>query len=354
MEALLRNAKILCLHCKHFIGASLFHIGEADISHSRSEYFIGGGKSAALWDEKRSFSVKRREIKKILRLWGIFSVFDEYIIVMDDLILMGAPVKERLTEELKNRCKEMKNRGIVPRLGLFRMGEKADDLSYERSVVKFMEHIGAEVVVSALGADAPKPLAELVFFDLYSKRDMDGVLPLMPLPEACMPLVERMLPEKDVDGLLGEKSPFSPCTPEAAVALADHYGLLANGTKVAVLGRSPLVGKPLAELLKARGLDVTVVHSQTEDPFSAVKRADVVFSAVGKPRFLDERYLRAGQAVIDIGICDDGNGGICGDLDTETAEALKIRYSPVPGGVGAITTAILGSHVVCSCEDRRC
>jgi len=273
---------------------------------------------------------------------------------MDDLILKGGPLRDRLIEELKNRCADLKKRGAVPRLGIFRMGEKADDLSYERSVVKFMEKIGAETVVSVLAADAPKPLAELVFFDLYSKRDIDGVLPLMPLPEACMPLVERMLPEKDMDGLLGDKSLFSPCTPEAAVALADHYGLLDTDKKVAVLGRSPLVGKPLAELLKARGFEVTVVHSQTEDPFSVVKAADVVFSAVGKPRFLDERYLRAGQAVIDIGISDNGSGGICGDFDEDAAKSLGIRYSPVPGGVGAVTTAILAQHVVRSCETRRC
>lgn len=308
----------------------------------------------SLWFWLFTVLCEKRKNKKILRPWGIFSVFGEYILVMNDLILKGDSLRNRLIEDLKKRCEALKSRGVVPRLGLFRMGENADDLSFERSMVKFMEKIGAEVVVSALALDAPKPLAELVFFDLYSKRDIDGVLPLMPLPAPYLPLVERMLPEKDVDGLLGEKSAFSPCTPEAAVALADHYGLLAEGVSVAVLGRSPLVGKPLAELLRDRGLEVTVVHSQTEDPFTAVKSADVVFSAVGKPKFLDERYLREGQAVIDIGICDDGDGGICGDLKEEAAKALGVRYSPVPGGVGAITTAILADHVVRSSEMRRC
>lgn len=285
---------------------------------------------------------------------GIFSVFDEYIIVMSDLILRGGPVRDRIKEDLKKRCGKLREGGILPKLGLFRMGEKADDRSYERSLLKFMEEIGVEVVVSALAEDAPKSLAELVFFDLYSKRDIDGVLPLMPLPEACMPLIERMLPEKDIDGLLGERSGFSPCTPEAALKLADHYGLLREGSEIAVLGRSALVGRPLAELLKERGFDVTVVHSQTEDPFSVVKKADVVFSAVGKAGFLDERYLRRGQAVIDIGICDDGKGGICGDLKKEAAEGAGLRYSPVPGGVGVLTTAVLAEHVVSSCEQRRC
>ena len=270
------------------------------------------------------------------------------------MILRGGPLRDRLKDDLKMRCDDLRAKGIVPALGLFRMGEKADDLSYERSVVKFMESIGVEVVISALAEDAPKPLAELVFFDLYSKRDIDGVLPLMPLPAPCMPLVERMLPEKDVDGLLGERSGFSPCTPEGALRLAEHYGLLAGGAKVAVIGRSALVGNPLAEMLRERGFDVAVVHSQTEDPFAVVKAADVIFSAVGKPRFLDGRYLRAGQTVIDIGVCDDGCGGICGDLDEKAASALGVRYSPVPGGVGLLTTAVLGEHVVSSCEQRRC
>lgn len=271
-----------------------------------------------------------------------------------DALLKAKPLKENITAELKARCGKLRERGVVPRLGVFRMGEKADDLSYERSLQKTMENLGIEVTVSALPDDAPKALAELVFFDLYSKRDIDAVLPLMPLPKYCAALIEKMLPEKDVDGLLGERSDFDPCTPEAALRLADHYGLLKEETSCVVLGRSSLVGKPLARLLRERGWKTDVVHSQTEDPFSIVNGADVVFSAVGKPRFLDERYLREGQAIIDIGICDDGSGGICGDLDESAAERMGVRYSPVPGGVGSITALILAEHVLRSCEKRRC
>lgn len=268
-------------------------------------------------------------------------------------LLRGKAVKDKRIEELKQRRAVLEEKGISPCLGIFRVGDDADTVSYEKSIVKTMEEIGMEVRVSALQSDAPKALAELVLFDLVCKKEIDGVLPMMPLPEAFLPLLEKILPEKDVDGVLGEKSGFSPCTPEAAVRLAEHYGLLKEGAKCVVLGRSPLVGAPLAKLLRDGGFSVEVVHSQTEEPFAKVKAGDVIFSAVGKARFLDERYLREGQSVIDIGVCDDGNGGICGDLDERVAEALGIDYSPVPGGVGVITATVLAEHVIRSCEERR-
>ena len=267
-------------------------------------------------------------------------------------LLRGKAVKNNRISALKQRCEALAEKGVRPCLGIFRVGNDADTLSYEKSIVKTMEDVGIEVRVSELQGDAPKALAELVLFDLVCKKEIDGVLPMMPLPEAFLPLLEKILPEKDVDGVLGEKSDFSPCTPEAAVRLAEHYGLLKEGVKCVVLGRSPLVGAPLAKLLRDKGFGVEVVHSQTEDPFAIVKGGDVIFSAVGKGRFLDGRYLREGQAVIDIGICDDGNGGICGDFDERIAEGSGIDYSPVPGGVGVITTTILAEHVLRSCEKR--
>lgn len=273
---------------------------------------------------------------------------------MKDFILYGGPVRAHLTEQLKNRCDVLRKRGIAPHLALFRIGEKADDLSYERSIQKYMADIGVEVTVSFLAEDAPKALAEAAFEKLCAEEEMDGVLPLMPLAPSYGDLPKILLPEKDVDGLLGEMSCFSPCTPEAALVFAEHYQLLPQGAAVAVMGRSALVGAPLARLLRERHFDVQVVHSQTSDPFSVVRSADVVFSAVGKPRFLNESYLRKGQAVIDIGVCTDEAGNLCGDLDTKVAERLGLRFSPVPGGVGGVTTAILARHILESCEERRC
>ena len=268
-------------------------------------------------------------------------------------LLRGKAVKDKFIADLEKRCGDLREKGIRPCLGIFRVGNDADTLSYEKSIGKTLEDLGIEVRVSALEANAPKALAELVLFDLVCKKEIDGVLPMMPLPETILPLLDKILPEKDVDGVLREKSGFSPCTPEAAVRLAEEYGLLKANTKCVVLGRSPLVGTPLAKILQEKGFSVDVVHSQTEDPFAKVKAGDVIFSAVGKPRFLDSRYLRHGQSVIDIGVCEDGNGGICGDLDETAAEALDIDYSPVPGGVGRITTVILAEHVIRSCEERR-
>lgn len=273
---------------------------------------------------------------------------------MKDFILYGGPVRAHLTEQLKNRCDVLRKRGITPHLALFRMGEKVDDLSYERSIRKYMADIGVKVTVSSLAEDAPKALAEAAFEKLCAEEDTDGVLPLMPLAPSYGDLPKILPPEKDVDGLLGEMSRFSPCTPEAALVFAEHYQLLPQGVAVAVMGRSVLVGAPLARLLRERHFDVRVVHSQTQHPFSAVCSADVIFSAVGKPRFLNESYLRKGQTVIDIGVCTDEAGNLCGDLDTKVAERLGLRFSPVPGGVGGVTTAILARHILESCEERRC
>lgn len=273
---------------------------------------------------------------------------------MENLILRGAPVRERLTEQLKKSCDALGERGITPRLGIFRMGEKADDLSYERSLLQYMKSIGVAVTISALAENESEASAEEAFSALCSQNDIDGVLPLMPLPPHCCGLLRCLPSEKDVDGLRGRESRFSPCTPEAALAFADYYELLPPDAAVTVIGRSELVGAPLAQLLRERGFDVRVVHSRTPDPFSAVRHGDVVFSAVGNPRFLDERYLRSGQTVIDIAVCADGNGGLCGDLDPTAAEHLGLRFSSVPGGVGLVTVSILARHILASCEERRC
>lgn len=273
---------------------------------------------------------------------------------MKDLILKGKPVRARLTEQLKYRCNALRMQGITPHLAVFRMGEKADDLSYERSLLSYMTEIGVEVTVSALPVNELKTFVERTFSEVCMDDNIDGVLPLMPLAPSCGDLLQFLPAEKDVDGLLGKMSCFSPCTPEAALVFADHYHLLSSDVVVAVLGRSALVGAPLARLLRERHYDVRVVHSQTADPFSVVRSADVIFSAVGKPRFLDARYLREGQVVIDIGVSADEAGGLCGDLDTNAAKRLDLRYSSVPGGVGGVTTAILAQHILESCEKRRC
>ena len=298
-------------------------------------------------------------MEKILRGRGIFSVFDEYIklrVMIMSQKLMGGAVKEHLLRRVKEDCRRLKAVGAVPCLGLFRLGAKAGDLSYERGVMKTMTEAGIAVETVALPAEVSFADAESALGRLCRREDIDGVLPLMPLPAPFGELAALVPPEKDVDGLLGTRSCFTPCTPEAALAVLDFYHIDLAGKNVAVLGRSPLVGRPLAALLRERGALVSVVHSRTEHPQSLVRTAEIVCSAVGKPRLLDESYLRAGQTVLDIGVNADPRRekGICGDLDEAAGEKLALRYTPVPGGIGEATVAVLAEHVVLACEKRRC
>ena len=268
-------------------------------------------------------------------------------------LLKGRPVKDRLLDELKTECAALK---VKPCLGVFRIGENADDLSYERGIVKTMNRIGVSVEKAAFSSAVSFEEAAAAFRSLCEREDVDGVLPLMPLPEKFLGLIPLIPKEKDVDGLLGEESDFVPCTPHGVMRLLEYYGIAVKGRNVTVIGRSPRVGKPLAALLEAGGASVSVVHSRTEHPAEMIRGAEIVFSAVGKARFLDESRLRRFQTVLDIGVNADPEkeGRICGDLDEKAAEKLELCYSPVPGGVGEITTAVLAEHTLRACKRRRC
>ncbi|MGN1012115.1 MAG: bifunctional 5,10-methylenetetrahydrofolate dehydrogenase/5,10-methenyltetrahydrofolate cyclohydrolase [Clostridia bacterium] len=271
-------------------------------------------------------------------------------------ILKGRPARDRLLSQLEKECAALLKDQVKPCLGVFRIGEKADDLSYERGIVKTMARIGMAVETVSLPADVSKKEAAAVFRRLCEKEETDGILPLMPLPERFRGLISLIPPEKDVDGLRGEESAFPPCTPHGVMEFLDYYEIGVKDKNVAVLGRSPLVGKPLAALLEGRGAIVSVVHSRTEHPSEVIRRAEIVFSAVGKARFLDENRLGPHQTVLDIGVNEDplNEGRICGDLNEKAAQRLDLRYSPVPGGVGEMTTAVLAEHTLRSCIRRRC
>ncbi len=265
-------------------------------------------------------------------------------------------MKDDLLCQLKKEGDALLKAGVKPCLGVLRVGEKADDLSYERGIANTMAKVGIAVETVTLSADVSKIEAAAVFRRLCEKEDVDGVLPLMPLPQQLEELISLIPPEKDVDGLLGEDSVFSPCTPQGVMRFLDYYKIDVEHKNVVVIGRSLLVGKPLAALLEKRGAFVSVVHRQTEYPSEVIRRAEIVFSAVGKARFLDESCLRRYQTVLDIGVNEnpDGEKRICGDLDENVAEALELCYSPVPGGIGETTVAVLAEHTLMSCKRRRC
>lgn len=269
-------------------------------------------------------------------------------------IINGRPVKTVLLSQIEKRCEVLEKQGIIPRLALFRVGENPDDLSYERSLCRTMESLSIQTEVIAPDSSVSVNEVKEIFGHLCDRDDIDGILPFLPLPAEMEDILSLLPGEKDVDGAGEDENRFFPCTPLAVMAMLDHYDMDVRGKKTVVFGRSRRVGEPLRKLLEERGAEVTVIHSKTEEPFEKAKRGEILFSAVGKPRFLDSRYLSAGQTVFDVGINEDpaDPSRICGDLDEKTAEALELTYTPVPGGVGEVTVAILADHIVTAAERR--
>ena len=187
--------------------------------------------------------------------------------------------------------------------------------------------------------------------------DIHGVLLFRPLPRHLNEnkIINALAAEKDIDGItdrsmasvfLGKQGGFAPCTPSACMKILDHYSIDCTGKKAVVIGRSPVVGKPAAMMLLQKNATVTICHTKTTDMPSVVKEADIVIVAAGRAGVIDAKYLRAGQTVIDVGINVNEEGKLCGDVNFVDAEPLVDAITPVPGGVGSVTTSVLIEHVV--------
>lgn len=280
-------------------------------------------------------------------------------------LLRGAPVARAVTEGLAPRVDALRERGVVPRLAIVRVGERPDDLAYERAAEKRCLSAGIAVQRCPLGADCDQARLEGALDELGARDDVHGILLLRPLPA---PLDEpaalgRIPAEKDVDcagpaGLLatlsGRGEGFAPCTAESALAILDHYGVPLDGASVTVVGRSLVIGRPVAALLLARNATVTTCHTHTRDLAAACRAADVVVAAAGSPALVGPDCARPGQVVVDVGTnWDAAAGRLVGDADFAAVEPIVSAITPVPGGVGAVTTAILARHVVEAAE-RTC
>lgn len=276
-------------------------------------------------------------------------------------IFKGAEVAAALTDDLSRRAASLAAAGIMPTLAVLRVGERADDIAYEAAAMKRCAAVGIDVKNLHLAADCS--CGDLLCaVDAVNKDDsIHGLLLLRPLVHAEAEAAARaaLSPEKDVDGMTdlslcgvftGEAIGFPPCTAEACVALLDHYGIALTGKRVTVVGRSLVVGKPLAMLLLARGATVTVCHSKTTDLADVCRSADIVISATGRAGMLDGRFFKPGQIVLDVGMSADAEGNLCGDVRFDAVEPIVCAITPVPGGVGAATTAVLAKHVIMAAE----
>ena len=277
-------------------------------------------------------------------------------------LLRGAPVARALCEDVAARAQALATRGVTPCLALVRVGARPDDLSYERAAVKRCDAAGIDVVRRELPADCDQGTLEATIRELGADATVHGILLFRPLPRgldeaaACAAIPA----EKDVDAataasllstLSGVGAGFAPCTAEAVLALLDHYGVELEGADVTVVGRSLVIGRPVAALLVARNATVTLCHTRTRDLAACCRRADVVVAAAGSAHLLGADCARAGQVFVDVGTSwDEAAGKLVGDVDTDAVAPVVSAISPVPGGVGSVTTAVLARHVVEAAE----
>lgn len=277
------------------------------------------------------------------------------------VLLKGKPVADALMANACKRSAQLFAQGVVPALAVVRVGENAGDLAYERTIVKWAERAGAHVAVKALPATVSQAELERAIREVNANDAVHGCLLFRPLPPildeaaAC----ELIDPAKDVDGVtraslagvfMGESRGFSPSTAEACIHMLDYYDVSLDGARVVVVGRSMVVGKPLAMLLLERNATVTVCHSHTAALDEVCREGDIVICATGQAEAFDARYFREGQTVLDVGINFTPEGSMCGDVHALSVEPVVAALTPVPGGVGSVTTAVTFDHVVTAAE----
>lgn len=274
--------------------------------------------------------------------------------------LAGKEVADKIVEELKVKVEELKSKGVNPKLAILRVGERSDDLAYERGVLKRFESAGVEVEVTCLPVDVSQEELDKTFDKINNDPKVHGILVFRPLPKPLSDEHMRktidsgkdsdFMDNRNMEFVLSGKSDAAPCTAEAVMALIKHYGIDTKGKKVTVVGRSLVIGKPVALLLITANATVTVCHTKTENIQQECKNADIIVACCGVAKMITPDYVKPGQIVIDVGMNVDSEGKLCGDVDYEKVSEIVDAITPVPGGVGSITTAILLKHVVNNAE----
>ena len=284
--------------------------------------------------------------------------------------LLGKEVNEALVAALQTRTAALKEKGVTPTLGIIRLGENPSDLSYEKGATKRAEEVGVAVKNYILPEDASKEDVLKVIDEVNADASVHGVLMFRPLPKHLKAdqdeICNRLAPKKDVDSMThlsnagvfeGQDLGYAPCTPAACMEILDHYGIDCKGKNAVVIGRSLVVGKPAAMMLMAKNATVTICHTRTVNTAEICKNADIIVTAAGVLNSLTKDFVREGQIVIDVSmnwnpekITTKGKGGMSGDCVFEEVEPVVEAITPVPGGVGAVTTTVLMKHVVEAAE----
>ena len=287
-------------------------------------------------------------------------------------LLLGKEVTDALNEKLMERTAALKEQGIIPTLAIIRCGANPSDLSYEKGATKRAELVGVAVKKYELPEDVTKEALMAAIDEINGDDSVHGVLMFRPLPKHLKAdqdeICNRLDPKKDVDCMTdlsnagvfeGRKDlGYAPCTPEACMEILDYYGIDCKGKSAVVIGRSLVVGKPAAMMLMGKNATVTVCHTKTVNTAEVARSADILVSAAGVLGSLTKEYVRPGQGVIDVSINWDpnkvnskgGKGAIAGDAVFEEVEPVVEAITPVPGGVGSVTTSVLMKHVVEAAE----
>lgn len=275
--------------------------------------------------------------------------------------LRGKPVGDEIKEYIKNRVKELEKEDKYPRLAIVRLGDNPDDVYYEKSILRNCESVGIKTKPIEKDLDiSTEELLDIVE-DLNKDDSISGILIFRPLPDHIDEdkVIKTVSPEKDVDSMNpetvnklfeGDMSGFAPCTPKAAMEILKHYDVDLEGKNAVVINRSLVVGKPLAMMLLEENATVTICHSRTKDLASITKKADIVMTALGRAKMFGKEYFTEDSIVVDIGISNDEDGKMSGDVDYEEVKDLVKMITPVPGGVGSVTTSLLLKHVVDACK----
>lgn len=276
------------------------------------------------------------------------------------LELRGKKVSDGIKEHVS---KELETLSFVPKLAIVRVGENTDDMSYERGATKKLKSFGLDVASYVFPQDISDEDFKKAFKDINEDDEVTGILLLRPLPRTINEKdIENMIdPKKDLDGIspiniakvfAGDTSGFSPCTAEAVIEVLKAYDIELTGKRVTVVGRSMVVGKPVSMLLLKENATVTMTHTRTADLKKTCSDAEIVIAAAGRAKMLNSDYCGQDAVMIDVGINVDENGKLCGDVDYATLDGKASAATPVPGGVGTVTTAVLAKHLIQAAKMR--
>ena len=276
-------------------------------------------------------------------------------------LLKGLSAANALTDVLAERAAALHAKNVTPTLAILRVGERPDDISYETGAMKRCAKVGIAVRHFLLKADCTTDELLNTIREINTDPSIHGCLMFRPLPDKAMEEAACALlsPEKDVDCMTaasltavftGNGAGYPPCTAQAVLELLDHYGIELSGKRVAVIGRSLVIGKPVSMMLQARNATVTMCHTKTRNLAQTCRDAEILVVAAGKAGIVDSSFVSPGQTIVDVGIHVNDEGKLCGDVLFDEAEPIVAAITPVPGGVGSVTTAVLAKHVVQAAE----